>query len=56
MQLDTTTDTRVSDLQSYAFLWFEAALEPMHALLGGLASARRRFAEESAGRNNIEAL
>ncbi len=51
MQLDNTSDTRVSDLRSYAFLWFEASLEPMQVLLNAVAAARRRFEAGEADQN-----
>lgn len=45
MQLDNTADTRVADLQSYAFLWFESSLDALRRLLDGVAAARRRHVE-----------
>ncbi len=51
MQLDNTTDTRVSDLRSYAFLWFESSLEPMRKLLAAVAAARYAFTAEQTDRN-----
>jgi len=45
MQLDNTADTRVADLQSYAFLWFESSLDALRRLIDGVAAARRRHVE-----------
>jgi patatin-like phospholipase/acyl hydrolase len=52
MQLDNTSDTRVADLQSYAFLWFEHSLEALRQLIDGVTRARRRHAEAEAGAAN----
>ena len=40
MQIDNTTETRVEDLKSYAFLWFEEHVGKIRALLGGAREAR----------------
>lgn len=40
MQIDNTTEVRVEDLKSYAFLWFEQYAEKIRALLGGVREAR----------------
>jgi uncharacterized protein len=48
MQLDNTEDVRLSDLRSYAFLWFEAYLQPMQDLVAGLRAARKRHAAAKA--------
>jgi patatin-like phospholipase/acyl hydrolase len=42
MQLDNTSETRVQDLKSYAFLWFEECLEPLEALIYECAQAKKR--------------
>ena len=43
MQLDNTKETRIADLRSYAFLWYENALEPMVRLLGKVTEARQEY-------------
>lgn len=40
MQLDNTQDTRVADLRSYAFLWYEEFLAPFSLLLERVETAR----------------
>ena len=45
MQLDNTTDVRVADLRSYAFLWYEKFAVQIRALLDGVATARSRYAQ-----------
>ena len=45
MQLDNTEDARIEDLRSYAFLWFESALDPLERLLAGVAQARSDYGE-----------
>ncbi|TNF91105.1 MAG: hypothetical protein EP301_00100 [Gammaproteobacteria bacterium] len=47
MQLDNTSETRVADLQSYAFLWFEEHIGRVQQLLADCEVARRRWAEEA---------
>ncbi|MBT8081139.1 MAG: patatin-like phospholipase family protein [Gammaproteobacteria bacterium] len=42
MQLDNTTETRVEDLKSYAFLWFEQFVGDIRTLLDGAREARAR--------------
>jgi patatin-like phospholipase/acyl hydrolase len=43
MQLDNTSDTRVADLTSYAFLWFEAAIEQLEALVANVDRERKAW-------------
>ena len=43
MQLDNTTEARIADLRSYAFLWYEQALEPMEKLLQDVHKAREAY-------------
>jgi hypothetical protein len=45
MQLDNTTDVRVSDLQSYSFLWFEESLPQLEKLVGDVEKARSEWKE-----------
>ena len=45
MQIDNTTEVRVEDLKSYAFLWFEEAVGDIRALINGVREARARFAQ-----------
>ncbi len=40
MQLDNTTETRVEDLRSYAFLWFEEALPALEKMLAAVSKAK----------------
>lgn len=40
MQLDNTTETRLNDLKSYAFLWYEEAAAGFRALVEGVRAAR----------------
>jgi patatin-like phospholipase/acyl hydrolase len=47
MQIDNTTDVRVEDLRSYAFLWFEEFAPQFHTLMDGVRQARRHHAHES---------
>lgn len=44
MQIDNTSEVRVEDLKSYAFLWFEQFLDDIRALLEGVRGARAQFA------------
>ncbi len=44
MQIDNTSEVRVEDLKSYAFLWFEEFVVETRALLDGIRTARTRFA------------
>ena len=46
MQIDNTTDTRVEDLKSYAFLWFEQFVEEFRALLQGVREARAQARQD----------
>jgi patatin-like phospholipase/acyl hydrolase len=50
MQIDNTSEIRVEDLKSYAFLWFEEFITEFRALLGGVHEARARFTESSQGK------
>jgi len=50
MQIDNTSEIRVEDLKSYAFLWFEEFITEFRALLGGVHEARARFAKRSQGK------
>lgn len=45
MQIDNTTEVRVDDLKSYAFLWYEKSVVEIRALLDGVKTARDRFAQ-----------
>jgi len=45
MQIDNTTDVRVEDLKSYAFLWYEKFTVEIRALMDGVREARSLFAE-----------
>ena len=45
MQIDNTSEVRVEDLKSYAFLWFEQFVVEIRALLDGVHAARARFAQ-----------
>jgi hypothetical protein len=53
MQLDNTSEARIADLKSYAFLWYEENLEAFLALMQGVRQERaahaRRVAEAAAG-------
>jgi patatin-like phospholipase/acyl hydrolase len=40
MQLDNTNPTRVADLESYAFLWYEATAERMMTMIEAVESAK----------------
>ena len=42
MQIDNTTETRVEDLKSYAFLWFEKHVDGLRELIKGVREARAR--------------
>jgi patatin-like phospholipase/acyl hydrolase len=44
MQIDNTTEVRVEDLKSYAFLWFEEFVVEIRDLLKGVSAARDEFA------------
>lgn len=48
MQLDNTSETRVSDFESHAFLWFEKFLPRVRDLVARVELARRVHAEEAA--------
>lgn len=43
MQIDNTTEVRVEDLKSYAFLWFEEFIVEIRKLLEGVRAARERY-------------
>jgi hypothetical protein len=45
MQIDNTTEVRVEDLKSFAFLWFEESMLEIRELLEGVSAARSEFAE-----------
>ena len=45
MEMDNTSEVRVEDLKSYAFLWFEQFVVEVHTLLDGVRDARARFAQ-----------
>ena len=49
MQIDNTTEVRVDDLKSYAFLWFEQYVGDIRALLDGIHAARDQFAQTEQG-------
>ena len=46
MQIDNTSEVRVEDLKSYAFLWFEEFILEIRALLNGVREARAQFTED----------
>lgn len=45
MQLDNTTQTRLNDLKSYAFLWYEEHADAFRKLLSGIHDARQQHLE-----------
>lgn len=45
MQIDNTTEVRVDDLKSYAFLWFEEAVGDIRSLMDGVRTARAEYAQ-----------
>jgi len=45
MQIDNTTEVRVEDLKSYAFLWYEQFAGEIRDLLDGVGAARSDFAQ-----------
>ena len=47
MQLDNTSDSRVADLQSYSFLWFEETVEQLDMLVKKVQTARERWANRA---------
>jgi len=49
MQIDNTTEVRVEDLKSYAFLWFEEYVGEIRNLMDGIHEARDRFAQTEPG-------
>jgi hypothetical protein len=49
MQIDNTTEVRVDDLKSYAFLWFEQYVGDIRALMDGIHAARDQFAQTEQG-------
>ncbi len=49
MQIDNTSEVRVEDLKSYAFLWYEKFVVEIRALLDGVRAARARFAQSGQG-------
>jgi patatin-like phospholipase/acyl hydrolase len=44
MQIDNTSEVRVEDLKSYAFLWYEKFAIDIRAILAGVTEARARHA------------
>lgn len=44
MQIDNTTEVRVEDLKSYAFLWYEEFADDIRSLLDGVKAARADIA------------
>ena len=42
MQIDNTTEVRVDDLKSYAFLWYEKNAARIRSLLDGVNAAREQ--------------
>jgi len=48
MQLDNTTEVRITDMESYAFLWFEQHLEAVRSLVNRVDGARSAHAEAAA--------
>ncbi len=44
MQIDNTTEVRVEDLKSFAFLWFEDSVVEIRELLDGVTAARNEYA------------
>jgi patatin-like phospholipase/acyl hydrolase len=49
MQIDNTTEVRVEDLKSYAFLWFEEYVGEIRDLMDGIHAARDQFAQTEQG-------
>lgn len=49
MQIDNTTEVRVEDLKSYAFLWFEDSIGEIRALMDSIRAARAQFAQSDQG-------
>lgn len=45
MQLDNTTRARVADLESYAFLWYEAAADQMQEFVAAVQQVREEHRE-----------
>jgi predicted acylesterase/phospholipase RssA len=45
MQIDNTSEIRVEDLRSYAFLWFEEFSEQVDRLLEGVRKAKKEHAD-----------
>lgn len=45
MQLDNTTKTRLNDLKSFAFLWYEENAQAFRKLLSGLHDARQQHVQ-----------
>jgi hypothetical protein len=43
MQLDNTSSTRVADLQSYSYLWFESAVADLETLVNRVGTARENW-------------
>jgi len=51
MQIDNTTEVRVEDLKSYAFLWYEEFASEIRKLLDGAGAARADYAESQTKTN-----
>jgi patatin-like phospholipase/acyl hydrolase len=51
MQIDNTSEVRVEDLKSYAFLWFEEFMVEIRALLNGVNEARAQYAQITMTKN-----
>ncbi len=47
MQLDNTSATRVADLQSYSYLWFESAVTQLETLVKTVQKARDQWEQQS---------
>jgi hypothetical protein len=45
MQIDNTSQVRVEDLKSYAFLWYERFAADIRAILEGVGEARAQHAQ-----------
>jgi patatin-like phospholipase/acyl hydrolase len=52
MQIDNTTEVRVDDLKSFAFLWFEQFVVEIRTLLDGINAARAEFARTEQSKVN----
>ena len=52
MQIDNTTEVRVEDLKSYAFLWYERFATDIRGLLDGAREAREQYTSAEGLNNN----